>query len=265
MKLLSIASGSSGNCIYVGNEDTHILIDAGISGKKVEAGLKSIGLSAADLDGVFITHEHIDHIGGLGVLARKCGLPIYATKGTIQGILATKSVGNIEMELFHPFEGYGCCQVGSLTIDPLPISHDARDPVAYRIYCGEKRLGIVTDLGIVTEEVVDGFQDMDALFIEANHDERMLQAGAYPYYLKKRIAGKKGHLSNESSGRLLSNIVNDHLKYIMLGHLSHENNLPELAYEAVRLEINMGDNPYRAEDFYISVAKRSEPSPLIEF
>ena len=186
MKLLSIASGSSGNCIYVGNEDTHILIDAGISGKKVEAGLKSIGLSAADLDGVFITHEHIDHIGGLGVLARKCGLPIYATKGTIQGILATKSVGNIEMELFHPFEGYGCCQVGSLTIDPLPISHDARDPVAYRIYCGEKRLGIVTDLGIVTEEVVDGFQDMDALFIEANHDERMLQAGAYPYYLLKK-------------------------------------------------------------------------------
>ena len=243
MRLLSIASGSSGNCIYVGDENTHILIDAGISGKKVEAGLKSIGLSAADLHAIFITHEHIDHIGGLGVLARKHRIPIYATKGTIYGILNTKSVGKIDEGLFHPFKGYGCCQIGELTVDPLPISHDANDPVAYRIYCGKKRLGIVTDLGIV----------------------RMLQVGAYPYYLKKRIAGKKGHLSNESSGKFLNNIVNDHLKYIMLGHLSHENNLPELAYEAVRLEINMGDNPYKAEDFYISVANRSEPSPLIEF
>ena len=265
MRLLSIASGSSGNCIYVGSEDTHILIDAGISGKRVEAGLNSIGLAAADLDAVFITHEHIDHVGGLGVLARKCAVPIYATRGTIEGIRGIKSVGVINEELYHVIDSKETCQLGKLLIMPFAISHDANEPVAYRINADEKSLGIVTDLGIVTEDILAGFQDMDALFIEANHDERMLQVGPYPYYLKKRILGKKGHLSNESSGKFLNGLLNERLKYIMLGHLSHENNLPELAFEAVRLEIEMGDNPYRAADFNIRIAKRCEPSPLIEF
>jgi len=263
MNLLSIASGSSGNCIYVGDEQTHLLVDAGISGKRIEEGLRTIGLSAADLDAVFVTHEHIDHIGGLGVIARKHGIPIYATVGTIEGILETKSVGNIDPGLLHPIKPEDIITVGNLRIDPMPISHDAREPVAYRIYGEDKRIGIVTDLGYFTEEIVAGLQNMDALFVEANHDENMLQVGPYPYQLKRRILGKQGHLSNENSGRLLSKVLCDRLKYIVLGHLSKENNLPELAYEAVRLEINMSDNRYRAEDFVVMVAKRNEPMDLL--
>lgn len=263
MKLLSIASGSSGNCIYVGDESTHLLFDAGISGKRIEAGLNTIGVSAANLDGIFVTHEHIDHISGLGVIARRYGVPIYATQGTMDGILNTKSVGKIDPELLHVIDKEQTVEIGNLVVDPMAISHDALEPVAYRIYGDDKRIGIITDLGYYTDDIVDGLQDMDALFVEANHDENMLQVGPYPYTLKQRILGKRGHLSNETSGRLLSKLLNDRLKYIVLGHLSNENNLPELAFEAVRLEITMSDNRYRAEDFHIMVAKRSEPSPLL--
>ncbi|MBO6015978.1 MAG: MBL fold metallo-hydrolase [Lachnospiraceae bacterium] len=263
MNLLSIASGSSGNCIYVGDGQTHILVDAGISGKRIEEGLGTIGLSTADIDAIFVTHEHIDHIAGVGVLSRKQRIPIYATKGTIEGILNTKSVGAIDPMLFHPIATEEVVTIGNLRVDPMPISHDAREPVAYRIYAGEKRLGIITDLGYYTEEIVEGLRDMDALFVEANHDENMLQVGPYPYPLKRRILGDRGHLSNENSGRLLSKVLCDRLKYIVLGHLSKENNMPELAYEAVRLEINMSDNRYHAEDFVLMVAKRNEPMELL--
>lgn len=263
MNLLSIASGSSGNCIYVGDDNTHLLIDVGISGKRVEAGLNTIELTAANLDAIFITHEHIDHIAGLGVIARKHGIPIYATKGTIEGILDTKSVGKIEPSLLHEIEPDEIVEIGNLRIAPISVSHDARQPVAYRIYGDDKRVGIITDLGVYTEDIVDGLQEMDVLFVEANHDENMLQVGPYPYMLKQRILGAKGHLSNENSGRLLSRLLCDRLKHIVLGHLSNENNLPELAFEAVRLEITMSDNKYCAEDFCITVAKRSEPSELI--
>lgn len=263
MNLLSIASGSSGNCIYVGDEHVHLLIDVGISGKRVEAGLNTIGLTTAQIDAIFITHEHIDHIAGLGVLSRKYGIPIYATKGTIEGILDTKSVGKIEPSLFCEIEEDDMVEIAGLKIAPISISHDARQPVAYRIYGEDKRVGIITDLGVYTEEIVKGMQEMDALFVEANHDENMLQVGPYPYMLKQRILGAKGHLSNENSGRFLSRLLCDRLKHIVLGHLSNENNLPELAFEAVRLEITMSENKYCAEDFHIMVAKRNEPSELI--
>lgn len=263
MRLLSIASGSSGNCIYVGDDTTHLLIDAGISGKRIEEGLNTIGLSAKDIDAVFVTHEHIDHIAGVGVLARKYKLPVYGTKGTMEGILETKSVGKISGELLHPIRSDEMVSIGSLHIDPMPVSHDAREPVAYRIYGGGKRIGIITDLGYYTDDIVSGLQNMDALFVEANHDENMLMVGPYPYPLKRRILGNQGHLSNENSGRLLSKLLNDHLKYIVLGHLSKENNMPELAYEAVRLEIEMSENRYRAEDFSLMVAKRNEPMQLL--
>ena len=264
MKLLSIASGSSGNCIYVGTETTHILIDAGISGKRIEEGLKTIGLSTKDMDAVFITHEHIDHIGGLGVIARKYKLPIYGTSGTISGIQRTKSVGVIDESLYQRFDKNSKVYVKDLMIDPLEISHDAADPVAYRISDGKKRIGVITDLGYYTEEIIEQLQGMDALLIEANHDVNMLQVGSYPYLLKQRILGKRGHLSNETAGRMLSRLVHDGLSTILLGHLSNENNLPALAYESVRLEITMGDNPYQAADFNIQVAKRSQPTQVVE-
>ena len=264
MRLCSIASGSSGNCIYVGSETTHLLVDVGISGRRTESGLDSLGITGRDLDGILITHEHADHINGLGVMARKYGVPVYATKGTINAILSTRNLGKIDASLFHEIQEDQKFTIKDLTVDPMRISHDAAQPVAYRIAYGGRRVGICTDLGVYNDYTVECLKGMDAVLLEANHDVNMLQVGPYPYYLKQRILGERGHLSNENSGRLLSRILHDGLRTIILGHLSKENNLPELAYEAVRMEITMGDNPYNANDFRLMVAARSEISPVVE-
>ncbi len=264
MRLLSIASGSSGNCIYIGDDTTHILIDAGISGKRIEAGLHSIGVSGKDLDAVFVTHEHADHISGLGVLSRKFDVPIYSTRGTIAGISTAKSVGDIDGQLFQAIRKNENISVGSLMIQAIPISHDAAEPVCFKVSNETSKIAVATDMGFYTDEIVEHLKGLDAILLEANHDVNMVQVGPYPYYLKQRILGKKGHLSNENAGRLLSSIVHDGLKHVFLGHLSKENNHPQLAHEAVRLEITMGDNPYQASDFDIRVAERNEPSGLVE-
>lgn len=263
MRLCSIASGSSGNCIYVGSEATHLLVDTGISGRRIEQGLKGLELTPRELDGILITHEHADHISGLGVLARKYEIPIYATQGTIDAMLGSGSLGTVEEELFHPVREDEKLIIKDLTINPMHISHDAAQPVGYRIAYGSKKVAICTDLGVYNDYTVECLKGMDALLLEANHDVNMLQVGPYPYYLKQRILGDRGHLSNENSGRLLCRILHDGLKAVLLGHLSKENNLPELAYESVRMEINMADNRYRAGDFDIRVAKRSEVSPVV--
>lgn len=263
MRLCSIASGSSGNCIYVGSEATHLLVDVGISGKRTECGLNSMGITGKDLDGILITHEHVDHISGLGVMARKYGIPIYATSGTIEAIGNCRGVGKIDSSLFRKVEADVKLTIKDLTVNPMRISHDAAQPVAYRISYGNKKIGICTDLGVFNDYTVECLKGMDAVLLEANHDVNMLQVGPYPYYLKQRILGERGHLSNENSGKLLSRILHDKLENIILGHLSKENNLPELAYEAVRMEITLGDNPYNAGDFRLQVAKRSEVSPVI--
>ena len=155
--------------------------------------------------------------------------------------------------------------IGDLTIEPVSISHDAADPVAYKIRQQEKNVAVMTDLGTYDDHIVEKLQNVDVLLLEANHDVRMLQAGAYPYPLKQRILGDKGHLSNERSGQLLGKVLHDHLKHIVLGHLSKENNYPELAYETVRLEVELGDNPYKGDDFPMFVAKRDEVSQKIVF
>ena len=263
MRLCSIASGSSGNCIYVGSETTHLLVDVGISGKRTECGLNTLGITGKELDGILITHEHADHISGLGVMARKYGIPVYATAGTINAIQESSSIGKLDASLFREVKEDEKLTIKDLTVNPMRISHDAAQPVAYRISYGNKKIGICTDLGVYNDYTVECLKGMDALLLEANHDVKMLQVGPYPYYLKQRILGDKGHLSNENSGRLLSRILHDGLENIILGHLSKENNLPELAYEAVRMEITMGDNPYNANDFRLQVAKRNEVSPVI--
>ena len=240
------------------------MVDVGISGKRTEAGLKQLGVTAKDIDGILITHEHMDHINGLGVLARKYDTPIYATPGTINAILKCKAVGEIDPALFRPIQPDKKVIIKDLTVNPMNISHDAAQPVAYRIMYGNKKVGICTDLGVYNDYTVECLRGMDAILLEANHDVNMLQVGPYPYYLKQRILGDKGHLSNENSGKLLSRILHDGLQAILLGHLSKENNIPELAYEAVRMEVTMGDNPYNANDFKMMVAKRDDLSPIIE-
>ena len=263
LELCAIASGSSGNCICVGSDHTHLLIDAGVSGKRIESGLNEIDLKTSEMQGILVTHEHSDHIAGLGVLARRYNIPIFATEKTIYAIKNTKSVGKIDEDLFQVIQPGRRFSIGELTINPISISHDAADPVAYKVINGDKKVAVVTDLGTYNQAIVDELQGLDALLLEANHDVKMLQMGIYPYQLKQRILGDRGHLSNERSGQLLSELLHDNFGTVVLGHLSKENNYEELAYEAVRLEVTMGDTPYKAEDFPMYVAKRDTVSPMI--
>ncbi len=265
MRFTTIASGSSGNCTYVGSDNTHILVDAGISKKRIEDGLGQLQLGLSDISAIFVTHEHVDHISALRTILKKYDIPIYATRGTIQGIRNSDKKNEMADKEFIPVSADHAVVVGDMIIDPMTISHDALEPCGYRVYCGEKKVGIATDLGCFDEYMVSALTGCDALLLEANHDVRMLQTGPYPYVLKTRILGDKGHLSNEKSGELLSRILSDKIKGVFLGHLSKENNLPELAYEAVRVEIEMADNPYHGGDFRIMVADRSNLSPVLEF
>ena len=198
------------------------------------------------------------------MIARRYGLPIYATQGTIDAILNTKSVGKIEESLFHAITPDQPFEIGDLLIEPISISHDAADPVAYKIKNEEKTAAVVTDLGTYDENMIDKIKNLDVLLLEANHDVHMLQVGSYPYPLKQRIAGAKGHLSNLAAGHLLCEILHDNLQEVLLGHLSKENNYEALAFETVACEVTTGDNPYHSGDFHLAVAKRSEVSPLIE-
>ncbi len=264
MRLCSIASGSSGNCVYVGSDTTHLLMDVGISGKRTEAGLAELGLTMKDIDAICITHEHADHISGLGVLSRKYGVPVYATRGTLEAIRQTSSLGRIDDSLFRVVTPDERCIIKDISLYPVRTSHDAADPVAYRIDHDGRRIGILTDLGCYTDYTVECLRNLDLLYLEANHDVHMLQVGPYPYYLKQRILGERGHLSNETAGKLLSRLLHDNMQAIVLGHLSKENNLPELAYESVRVEVTMSDTDYNGNDFPLYVAKRDVVSEVIE-
>lgn len=264
MKLCSIASGSSGNCIYVGTDATHLLVDVGISGKRTENGLNSIGRTLKEIDGILITHEHSDHICGLGVLSRKYHIPIYATGKTIEAIKMSSSLGKIEEDLFCPIKADESFYIKDIMINPMRTSHDAVEPVAYRMKYENKKIAIATDLGTYNDYTIECLKGMDLLFLEANHDVNMVQVGPYPYRLKQRILGDKGHLSNELSGRLLKKLAHEKLQGVVLGHLSKENNIPELAYETVRVELTMGCEVYQECQFPITVAKRDEVSEVIK-
>lgn len=265
MKLMSIASGSSGNSIYMGDESTHILIDTGISKKRIEEGLEKINLSPADLSGIFITHEHSDHTSGLGVLLRKYNVPVFGTKKTINYILNSSKIGKVDSGLFHSISPDVPFLLGTMKVNPFSIPHDAEDPVAYRVESGNKKIAVATDMGTYDDYIINNLLDLDGILIESNHDIRMLQTGTYPYYLKKRILGNSGHLCNEMTGRLLDCILNDKIKKILLGHLSKENNYDKLAYESVRMEINLSESKYKADDFDISVASRDSATECFEF
>ncbi len=263
MRLCSIASGSSGNCIYVGDEATHLLVDAGISKKRVEQGLHTLGVKGEELKGILITHEHIDHIQGLGVFSRKYKVPVYGTAGTLEGIRCCQTLGKLPEGLLREVRVDEPFTLGGMKICPFAISHDAREPSGYRIENQEKSVAVATDLGKYDQYTVDNLKNLNALVLEANHDIHMLEVGPYPYPLKRRVMGDTGHLSNESSGRLLCDILHDGLENVVLGHLSKENNYEELAYETVKLEVSFGDNPYKGEDIPMMVAKRDTVSEVI--
>lgn len=263
MRLCSIASGSSGNSIYVGNDDTHILVDAGISTKRIVAGLNELTVSPQDLSGILITHEHIDHIGGLGVFLRKYGIPVYATAGTIKGIKKCDKLGEFDYSLLNEIRIDEEFNMNDIKVRPFKTSHDANESCGFVMDDKKARVAVATDLGVYTEYTIEALSNLDALLLEANHDIRMLEVGSYPYYLKQRILGERGHLSNEASGRLLSKLLHDNFKEVLLGHISKENNYEKLAYETVKSEVTVADCKYSGGDFPIGIAGRDGLSKVV--
>lgn len=231
VRFCPLVSGSSGNSTYIGNGDTHILIDAGVSCKQLVEHIRQLGVEPEQISALFLTHEHIDHIKGAGVLSRKYNIPVYATPGTWQGIGNT--VGDFAPENVRYVMAGQMTVVGDVCVKPFAIPHDTIEPVAYSVFTESRKLTVATDIGHATDTVRENIYDSDVLLFEANHDIEMLKNGSYPWPLKKRILGERGHLSNVASGETLGEIMSGRLKYIFLGHLSKENNEPHLAYETV--------------------------------
>jgi phosphoribosyl 1,2-cyclic phosphodiesterase len=222
----SINSGSNGNCYYVGNTHDAVLIDVGLSCREIEKRMLRSGLSIQKVKAIFISHEHIDHIRGVEVLSKKHGIPVYINEKTLEN-------GRIKMknELVRPFDSEEMITINSLNIFPFFKSHDAADPYSFSIEYNGIRVGVFTDIGTVCEPLKSHFSKCNAAFLEANYDDEMLEKGPYPYYLKKRISGSHGHLSNAQALELFLEHKSEFLSHLFLAHLSKENNSPELVQD----------------------------------
>lgn len=234
MYFCSLASGSSGNCQYIATENTSILLDAGLSGKYISNGLEHINADISNLKALFITHEHSDHVKSAGILMRKFGVTLYVTEATFQ--IIEPKLGKYVPEKVVIIEKEKDILVGDIIVHPFAISHDAVDAVAYSFKKDDIKISIVTDLGHVPLDLLMKIMDSNLLMIESNHDVDMLNAGRYPYPLKRRILSNKGHISNVSAGETIVRALtyNAPLGHVVLGHLSQDNNTPELAYETVK-------------------------------
>ncbi len=224
-----LASGSKGNCLYLGSENTKVLIDAGLSGKATLSKLAEIGVSIEEIDAILVTHEHGDHIRGLNILAKRYNIPILANYETARGIIEETK----ETPRFKIFTTGEVFSFGDLEIHPFSIQHDTPDPVAFTIHTGEAKFGICADLGFVTTLVRTTLQDCNILYIEANHEPSLVHASARPQVYKQRVLGRSGHLSNTACGELIRDVLHTGLKQIYLAHLSEECNRPELALSIV--------------------------------
>ncbi|MCC5909418.1 MAG: MBL fold metallo-hydrolase [Clostridiaceae bacterium] len=228
----SLASGSSGNCHFISNGEEHLLIDAGLSGKRIQNKLQEIGFDPSKLTGILVSHEHHDHICGVGILSRRYNLPIYANEAT-WGAMETK-VGKIQQENIKIFQTEEEMNIGQLNILPYNISHDAVEPVGFSVKSNKVKISVTTDLGCINEGIIDKIKDSNLVVLESNHDVDMLKAGGYPYHLKRRILSDFGHLSNEAAGNAIVDLVKKNVKHILLAHLSKDNNFPELAAMTVK-------------------------------
>jgi phosphoribosyl 1,2-cyclic phosphodiesterase len=224
-----LASGSKGNAIYIRGGQTAILMDAGLSGIEIQRRMQAAQLNIQDLKAIVVSHEHSDHVRGVGVLARRYHLPVFMTRGTATA--AADQVGRID-ELHH-FDVGTPFTIDELTIHPFAISHDARDPAGFTVAGNGRKIGIATDLGIATGMVKQHLKACSLLVLEANHDPVMLTEGPYPWPLKQRIKSRSGHLSNQDSRDLLEEIKHDGLCHVILAHLSETNNTAQKAYETV--------------------------------
>ncbi|MBO7208466.1 MAG: MBL fold metallo-hydrolase [Clostridia bacterium] len=250
----TLVSGSSGNAVLFSDDNTNILIDCGISAKRLIPLLCQAGISAQNLDYILVTHEHTDHCMGVGVLSRKFNLPVIASVGTWQGM----NVGRINPENIVTFNNYDSFEVGTATVTPFKIPHDANMPTGYVIESQGKKYAVATDMGHVTMNIAETLKECNSVILEANYDEQMLINGSYPQSLKNRIAGKFGHLCNADCARFASYLFENGTEKIILGHLSDENNTPETAFKTVSEKIT--SDGVVLEDLSLSVAPRYEIS-----
>lgn len=234
LKFATIASSSSGNCVYIGTEYTNILIDAGLSGKKIEEALKDLELTGQDIDAVFVTHEHIDHVDGVGVLARRYNIPIYATEGTWANMPSKVKAETIRDDFKRNVYADENMVFNDLLIRPFDIPHDAEQPVGYSVMTDNDKITVATDIGHISDTIKENVKGSSILLLESNHDLDMLKNGSYAYNLKQRILSDYGHLSNDNAGKFLSDYADSRLKYVFLGHLSKENNTPRVAFDTVK-------------------------------
>lgn len=242
----SINSGSNGNCYYVGNEHDAVLIDAGISCRETERRMQRMGLTMHRVRAIFISHEHTDHTRGAEVISRKYRIPVYVTAATHDN-----SRLNIIPHLLRHFTSHETVQAGELSVLPFPKRHDATDPHSFTVSFGDITVGVMTDIGSSCEHLIHHFSRCHAAFLEANYDEKMLEEGCYPAYLKKRIRSDEGHLSNSQALELFLNHRHPQLSHLLLSHLSQENNHPGIARDLFMPHAN---------GTYIEVASRHEPS-----
>lgn len=225
INFIPLISGSSGNAAYLSDGKTHILIDCGMSGKQLAESLAKIGASPQELDALLITHEHSDHTKGAGVVARRYGLPIYATEGT-HSAMAAGDIDDGQIKIIssaHDFE------IGTIGVKAFDIPHDAAEPVGYSFYIDGEKVSLATDIGHMHKALIEKIMRSKMVLLESNHDVEMLQFGPYPFPLKQRILSDSGHLSNENAAKTALQLVNSGTEHIMLGHLSEKNNHPEIA------------------------------------
>ena len=257
MEVISLQSGSNGNCFYVEADGVRLLIDAGISGVQAQRRLEQNGKDILGMDGLLITHDHNDHSKCMGVFHRKFGMPVYVTHKTLAATRRWCDVGEIsDVRFFHPGETIAFGQNQQVVVHSIPTPHDGAEAVAYVVECGDHRLGVLTDLGHVFDGLRDVLLSLDAVIIESNYDPSMLKYGSYPESVKRRIAGPGGHISNQEAAELISKVTMfGRLKWACLCHLSDENNCPEVALQTHRRIVG------NKLPFY--VAGRSAASPIL--
>ncbi len=257
VNFISLISGSSGNASVISDGRTHILTDCGMSGARLKDALKKIGIAPEALSALLITHEHIDHVRGAGVIARRYSLPVYATEKTFSAL----NCGRIDDALIRVIKPDRDFEIGTVGVLPFSIPHDAADPVGYNYFAEGEKYSLATDIGHINDYLLSHIRSSRAVLLESNHNVGMLEAGSYPYHLKRRILSDTGHLSNEYAAKCALELVKSGTERITLGHLSRENNTPELALLETHTAltdagINVGT------DMRLAVAKRFEATRI---
>jgi phosphoribosyl 1,2-cyclic phosphodiesterase len=256
LSFYSLYSGSTGNSLLLKSDNCNILIDSGVSAKKIVDGLEQVGTSISDINAILVTHEHSDHVQSLGTISNKYDIPVFANEKTWDAMKPQKDkILDENIKFFLTNEDF---EIEDVLIHPFSIPHDAADPCGFNFISNKEKFSIATDIGHMTTNIIDCLENSKFLMLEANYEPEVLKCSRYPYLLKTRIAGPNGHLSNQLAGKTIARLINSGLQEVMLGHLSKENNFPELAYKSVLEELNYAG--FSESNINIEVASRCEPT-----